>query len=103
MTQTLTSQYTPSELYDLITDTIGYIGSGANNATLTSSDDIISIQRNGSILLQVIKEVDGERYVVSEKELELYDLYQLFELFENVYDNHSFKEEAAREAKESRG
>lgn len=97
---TLTSQYTPTELYDLTTDTIGNVGSGSNNAMLTSSEDIISIQKNGSICIEIIKEVDNQRYVISEKQLEMYDLYLLFELFENVYDNHLFKEEAVKKARE---
>lgn len=96
---TLTSQYTPLELYDLTTDTIKNIGSGANNAILTINEDVISIQ-NGSILFQTLKEIDGERYVISEKQLEMYELYSLFELFENVYDNHLFKEQAVKETKE---
>jgi len=97
---TLTSRYTPTSLYDLTTDTIMNMGSGSNNAMLTNNEDIISIQRNGSILFQTIKEIDGERYVISEKQLEMYDLYSLFELFENVYDNHLFKEEAVKEARD---
>lgn len=90
---TLTSQYTPTELYELIQDTLENMGSGGGNAILTSSEDIISIQKSGSILLEVIKEVDGKRYVTSQKELELYDLYQLFELFENVCENHLLRKE----------
>lgn len=97
---TLTSRYTPTSLYNLTTDTIMNMGSGSNNAILTINDDVISIQRNGSILIQTIKEVDGERYIISEKQLEMYDLYLLFELFENVYDNHLFKEKAVKETGE---
>lgn len=97
---TLTSQYTPLELYNLTTDTIRNMGSGSNNAILTINEDIISIQRNGSILFQTLKEIDGEKYVISEEQLEMYNLYSLFELFENVYDNHLFKEKAVKEARE---
>lgn len=97
---TLTSLYTPTELYDLATDTIANMGSGSNNAILTINDDVISIQRNGSILFQTIKEIDGERYVISEKQLEMYELYSLFELFENIYVNHLFKEEALKEERD---
>ena len=97
---TLTSRYTPTSLYDLTTDTIMNMGSGSNNAMLTKNEDIISIQRNGSILFQTIKEIDGERYVISEKQLEMYELYSLFELFENIYVNHLFKEEALKEERD---
>lgn len=84
---TITSQYTPLELYELTTDTIKNIGSGTNNAILTINEDVISIQ-NGSILIETIKEVGNSRYVISEKRLGMYDLYLLFELFENVVDEH---------------
>lgn len=89
---TLTSQYTPSELYKLITDTIEGSGSGGD-AILTNSGDVFSIQKDGSIFLEVIKKVDGERLIVSKKRLKMYEAYQLFELFENVYDNHLMRKE----------
>jgi hypothetical protein len=89
--ETLTSRFTPSELYDLTTDTLKNIGSGANNAMLTINEDVISIQ-NGSIFIETIKEVGNSRYVISEKRLGMYELYQLFELFENTYDNFLDKE-----------
>lgn len=98
--ETLTSQYSPSELYGLVTDTIAESGNGGN-ALLTATEDIISIEEDGSIWLKVIKEIDNERFIVSKKQLKAYDLHLLFGLFENVYDNHLFKEEAAKEAREA--
>lgn len=88
---TLTSQYTPLELYELILHTIKNSGNGGE-VFLTSQSDLFEIKDN-QIWLSKLKEVDSVQYEVSTKQLEMYDLYLLFELFENVIDEHLIQKE----------
>lgn len=82
---TLTSKYTPTELYELILWTIKNSGNGGD-VFLTSTNDLIEVVDNEVFIITLSQKVDGEQYVTSRKQVKLYDLYLLFELFENAID-----------------
>lgn len=88
---TLTSKYTPTELYELILWTIKDSGNGGE-AFISSTNDLFVVE-DDEIFITKLNEVDGVQYTTSKKKLELYDLYLMFELFENVIDADKYPNE----------
>ena len=87
---TLTSQYNVSELYDLVSETV--INAGSGGVMFITETDMIE-NENGRLYISHFKEIKGENYVVSRKEIDPYTLYLLFDLFENAIDEHLIRKE----------
>lgn len=87
---TLTSQYTVSELYDLVSETI--YNAGNEGVMFVTETDIIE-HENGRLYISHLKENKGTYHTVSKKEIDPYTLYLLFDLFENTVDEHLFRKE----------
>lgn len=87
---TLTSQYNASELYDLVSETV--VNAGSGGVMFVTETDIIT-HENGRLYILHTKEIKGENFEISRKEIDPYTLYLLFDLFENAIDEHLIRKE----------